>query len=298
MKSAERMVHMRSSKCTMAAITAFIMTAAMAASAAPAFAYEGAEALINSYGNPVAQDIAEYCLDNGMSLEETKELVDGYASRHPVTVARSATGDTVSSNYYNPNQGADSPHYVALILTNTTEQVGGNYAMYFNTAYAEYNGTSSLCRGYATTSNAHIHVTTGIGISMNILAPAGVTTASKSAFAKLGIDHTENSTEATIYSAISSSDITQDPDIAYDTYALGDVEHDGDVDSIDTDRLLEYIVESRDDLSFIYNDSNSGVGVHSAITNWLAADANGDNRISLADVTEIQDMEWFVNRSN
>lgn len=37
-----------------------------------------------------------------MSLEETKELVDGYEERHPVTAARSATVDTtVDGPYHN-----------------------------------------------------------------------------------------------------------------------------------------------------------------------------------------------------
>ncbi len=289
---------MRSSKCTMAAITAFIMTAAMAASAAPAFAYEGAEALINSYGNPVAQDIAEYCLDNGMSLEETKELVDGYASRHPVTVARSATvTNRIYSDYYNTNAISDSDHYMAVIVTDTTSRVSGHYFSNFESNLATYNDSTSLCRGYDTASGVNLTVNSyGAYLRIDMAAPAGVTTASEAAFVKHKLlEGADASGEDDIYRAITfSPNDSLSGKVAYDTYAVGDVDHDGDVTSDDVDCLLEYIVESRDDLGFIYNDSNGVVRPLSAITNWLAADANGDNKISLTDVTKIQDLDCFV----
>ncbi|MBO5383679.1 MAG: hypothetical protein J6A30_05200 [Ruminococcus sp.] len=279
----------------LAAVIAVAAVTATVSSMTPAFAYDESETLINSYANPVAQDIAEYCLDNGMSLEETKELVDGYASRNTVSAARSGTNDYLPSKYHNDTLLSESDHYIVLILTNTTERVTGKYQMYLTSAYAESNDTYSLCRGYDTASGVILSVNTSYGILTNLVAPAGVTTASEAAFAKYGLIKGESAdSEKDIYDAIYSSDITSDANVAYDTYALGDVNHNGSVDSDDTDCLLEYIVQSREDLSFTYYDSNAGGGLHSAVTNWLAADANQDNAISLVDVTTIRKLDCYV----
>lgn len=283
---------MKKLKRTIAAILATVSTTSAMASMAPAFAYDEADALINSYSNPIAQDIAIYCLDNGLTLEETQELVDGYSERHPGGMTRSSNINYyINSNYYHTTRIADRPHFITLIITDTSVNVAGEYAMYLNTAYASSDDTYALCTDYTSVSNVHYSVNTSYGILTNIVVPACPALGTEAALLKYGINVEDGSvSEKNIYDAIYSSDITQDINVAYDIYALGDVQHDGDVDEDDADCLLEYLVSKRADLGFIYYDSNSGEGLHSAITNRLAADANQDGALSINDVIKINRM--------
>jgi hypothetical protein len=289
------MMRMKVSQCTMAAITAFIMTAAMAASAAPAFAYEGAEALINSYGNPVAQDIAEYCLDNGMSLEETKELVDGYEERHPVTAARSATVDTtVDGPYHNSDHLSSQQHFVAAIVTNTSRTLDEKFTLTFETNYSTYGDAYSLCGRYTSDSSKlfSVNVPQANKVVTVFYTPNTTASASMDALMRYYVDPVNAANERNLIDHIAFTDNNNRGIIDYDTYALGDVNHDGYVNQNDADCILEYLVEIRSDFAFTYSDqATNPKASYAAITNFLAADMNQDGNVTLIDNTRLN--QWI-----
>ena len=69
-------------KKAVAGISALAMAVTMSATAVPAFAseYEAVEVqeYVDSFADFETQKVVKYCLDNGLSLDETKEAVEIY----------------------------------------------------------------------------------------------------------------------------------------------------------------------------------------------------------------------------
>ncbi|MGN0593445.1 MAG: hypothetical protein ACI4JQ_09390, partial [Ruminococcus sp.] len=271
--------------------------AAMTATMAPAFAYEGVSAsetaLINSYSSENAQRIAAYCLENGMSLEETKELVDGYAERHPDTnLSRSSSSVDMYAHaaYYNPSAIATTDHYILAIVTDTTEALDEKFTFTFNPTYVTYGNMYALCGRYATDSQSMFVTNTATAnkVISVLYMPNTTATVSADAAVKYKVNKVNATSERQLNAAISFTDNFGNGIVTYETYAVGDANHDGCITKEgDADFVLEYLTELRDDLSLIYTDNSTH---YSAVTNLKAADANEDGIISLADVTRINSL--------
>ena len=76
-----------------------------------------------------------------------------------------------------------------------------------------------------------------------------------------------------------------DTTYSFETYVLGDVNHDGKVTNADVTYLSDYLVGDISNLSFTYTDKSYNVA---KIVNDLAMDANKDGSISLADLATIR----------
>ena len=104
---------------TVAGVSALAMTAALSATAVPAFAdeYEAVQEadFVQSYAVGDEQLVAEYLLDLGFSIDETTELMNLYqqGETNNEVVAYASSG----SKYYNENKPWGN-HYLAFIATN------------------------------------------------------------------------------------------------------------------------------------------------------------------------------------
>lgn len=289
---------MKTNKMLAAVIAAAAVTATVS-SMAPAFAYDdiaAAEAaLINSYSNPNAQDIAAYLLDNGMSLDEAKEIVDGYEERHPVNgMARSVTVDTVVDGpYHNSDHLSAADHYVVAIVKNTSAALDERIILDFESAYAGYDDEYYVCGGYADITNKSFIVSTPQTnrVVTLLYTTSTLTTPSMDAVMRYKVYTVGAENERNLIDHILFTHDYGSNSIDYDTYALGDVNHDGYVDENDSDVLVEYLTLARDDFSFTYTDQSTNVKTSYAhITNALAADMNEDGDITMVDLTRLN--QW------
>jgi hypothetical protein len=89
-------------------------------------------------------------------------------------------------------------------------------------------------------------------------------------------------TEYQLYQHVEFS-TTGDYGITYETYARGDVNHDGVVDADDSKLLMQYLVRL-DTLDITYAD---GSNHYSFVTNTVAADYSLDGIVSILDVTQL-----------
>ena len=112
---------------TVAGISALAMAVTMSATAVPAFAseYEAVEVqeYVDSFADFETQKVVKYCLDNGLSLDETKEAVEIYQrGEEMLSESEIATFSTTSApNYYNVSRLAPTTHFVMLIVATTQE---------------------------------------------------------------------------------------------------------------------------------------------------------------------------------
>ena len=89
--------------------------------------------------------------------------------------------------------------------------------------------------------------------------------------------------ENALYKSISFSQVNQGG-AEIETFALGDVNHDGVVDAQDQSYLTKFLIGSVNDFDFKYSD---GSNHFSYATNGLAADVNQDNVVDMLDAIQI-----------
>ena len=69
-----------------------------------------------------------------------------------------------------------------------------------------------------------------------------------------------------------------------ETYALGDVDHNGVIDAQDQTYLSQFLVGKIDGFNFTYSD---GSNHYSFATNGLAADTNQDDVVDMLDAIQL-----------
>ena len=295
---------MKTLKRAIAAILAAASSATLAISTAPVLAYasaaESREALINSYSNPTARLIAEYLLDNGMPFDEAKEMTDGYAERHPVSsMARAASVETtVDGPYHNSHHLSGQEHYLVAIVKDTSVALDESFTFDFDSYYVGYDDDAYECGMYANDPNLiySVGVPQSNKVVTAIYTPNRTTTPSVNSAVKYAVDKAHSANERNLIDHIHFTYNYGHNVIDYDTYALGDVNHDGHVNQKDSDYILEYLVHRRSDFSFTYTDqSTNPKTAYAAVTNLLAADVTKDGVISMADITRLG--QW-INANN
>ncbi|MGN0592558.1 MAG: hypothetical protein ACI4JQ_04880 [Ruminococcus sp.] len=283
---------MKTIKKLTASVLAVASAAAMTATMAPAFAYEDTAAaqaaFINSYANEKAKVIAAYCLEDGLSMEETASLLEDYLAVEEQNNGVSLASAT-SPDYYNNSALSGAPHRLAAIVRNTTVSLNELICFTFNRNVVSYAGSSSLCGIYNNSSTTLMtYNTPGDENSINSLLVSTTTSTTGAEVAiKYSLDVSGATSESNLYGSITMTDSSGHGYMEYATYVLGDVNHDGQVTDVDEHDVLEFIVELRDDFTYSYLDYKT----YYAAVNMLAADANEDGIISMADVNKIKSWE-------
>lgn len=106
---------------TVAGVSALAMTAALSATAVPAFAdeYEAVQEadFVQSYAVGDEQLVAEYLLDHGFSIDETTELMNLYQQGETNNEVVAYASNSEKRAYYS-NYLIGTEHHIAIITTN------------------------------------------------------------------------------------------------------------------------------------------------------------------------------------
>lgn len=291
-------------KKAIAGISALAMTAAMSATTIPAFASEyeaiDAQEYVNSFENPETREVAQFYLDNGISGDELKDMMSTYEEGLALLSSEDESGIALTSanssptvslgnggNYYNGTRMANSNHYAVITNDRPQAQVVGNFIVSTSNAVSYDIATHphTLQSGYESlivrASNNQQYLTiTGTLASDSESVEAIVTFPFTAGIA------TSEAKLRSGFTLSSNFNSMNDVDGSYsmNTYALGDLDHNGIVDSADYTLASRFLVSLINKVTFNYKDV--GPGVASAIF-ILAFDVNMDGQIDLSDAVGI-----------
>ena len=293
-------------KKAIAGISALAMTAAMSATTIPAFASEyeaiDAQEYVNSFENPETREVAQFYLDNGISGDELKDMMSTYEeglallnseqtdeSGIALTSANSSTTVSLGNggNYYNGTRMANSKHYAVITNDRPKAHVVGNFIVSTSNAvsydiathpYTLQSGYENL--GFSTSKNQQQLIIAGTLESDSESVEAIVTFPFTAGIATSEAKLRSGFTLSSNFNSMNGVDGSY----SMNTYALGDLDHNGIVDSADYTLASRFLVSLINKVTFIYKDV--GPGVASAIF-ILAFDVNMDGQIDLSDAVGI-----------
>lgn len=257
------------------------------------------KAFISSFDNEEEVQIAEYLIDNGLSLDEAEKTMNIYES----SSASTTDSTTFSYPYYSLTDIADSNHYMAVIVKNPSKAINHLFDIYYKSASMRYTGVERVGKLYADyeenlESEFNITLTSsdiadassykGITTPVNVGATSQTTPALLKAFGfeKKGRIYSENEFRnlfATNEYYLNGSKKIGQSDLAFETLAVGDVDHDGVLTSDDSAWILKKLVLSTD-LEFTFSDGSTH---YTKATAELAADYNEDGTVDIGDVVSL-----------
>lgn len=286
---------------TVAGVSALAMTAALSATAVPAFAdeYEAVQEadFVQSYAVGDEQLVAEYLLDLGFSIDETTELMNLYQQGETNNEVVAYASDSEKRSYYS-NYLIGTEHHIAIITTNAKNAKGrASVNLWANAdfisdiggassshTYTGYNGVVSTSGSYfmddddstiyddITISNLKSYPTA----ESKVICTAYVTYTSKvkseaALRNHIQYDYTYTSNGSTI-------------DVA--TYARADLNRDGEVDALDWNAIATYMARLNKNAANADEALDFGFeGVTAPIDlAKLSADINRDGKLDDQDV--------------
>lgn len=253
---------------------------------------------VNSFSDETTRKVAEYYLNGGLSLEETADMVKIYEEGVEQMSISTQSGD-VTTPYYSTSKLCGTKHYVAVIEALPQYDVNEVFDITLNTRFLKcdpavdkftcfpYTESSFAYSDYAFVFKSTASSTT---IRTNVTANAktnGTEAENKVAEPlvrfRLHYGDSTPTSENALYKSISFSQVNQGG-AEIETFALGDVNHDGVVDAQDQSYLTKFLIGSVNDFDFKYSD---GSNHFSYATNGLAADVNQDNVVDMLDAVQI-----------
>ncbi len=291
---------MKTVKRAAAAILAAVTTTAMAASISPAFAYENQdmakEEFVQSFNEGIDRKCAQYLIDNGCALDEAMDIMDTYMEGLAMMEEQPMARATTPGHYYSNTGLASTEHFVLVIATTPDCPIDESKIKVSasNKLVSTTKESMTLVPSYeSNASYVALGFESGYTKWSHTISLGGVNAFSSStarSVAKIEIapiNSTVN-TEAKLYNTISMSvemDENQIPNdvFAYETYAKGDVNHDGIVNKADSTLLLQFLAEQTA-LDITYAD---GSNHYSFVTNVAAADFNLDGIVSMVDLVKL-----------
>jgi hypothetical protein len=280
-----------------ASVLAVASITAIGSTMSPVLAYERLEEqqelFVNAFEEGIDRDVAQYLLDNGYSLEEAENAMDIYMDGLEAMNASSTTSTTTTDRYYNTSDIAKTEHFVLAIATTpdsscsaATIQVSldpdfleSSDDAFILPSYESYVDTATSSYGFNKKTGKWVHTTSLSGIdAMDTSTAHGMVRYPVSPKSTV-------TTEYQLYQNVgfSSMSMPNDYGITYETYARGDVDHNGVVNSTDSTLLMQFLVQ-RNTLNITYAD---GSNHYSFVTNVMAADYSLDGIVSILDVTQL-----------
>ena len=186
-------------------------------------------------------------------------------------------------DYYSTSRLAETNHYIALIAIHPDEKLDEEISLAINSSFANIGNRACLGVSDYTKSAANLKIQSKIKnnvIRYEVTAnPIGQLRAA-AFFGEEIVPTTSCKSEAQLKCSVSLNDTFLTNKIEFETFAIGDVNHDGDVNAIDSLCMSKYL-NNGETFDYIYND---GSNHYSFATNEMAADVNHDGRISLEDL--------------
>lgn len=289
-----------------AAVSATVMTAGMVMSSVPAFAGSEEMDFINSYNGEVRQ-WAQYVIDEGCTLEEAQELVDSFIEGEKAFREESNASSGISTcadgsgeeydeelgYYYDTENLALSRHYVAIISTRPNDafdNVKFTFSGRTTKIIAPAEDSYRLCFGnvnkipevidslsYPTSEkiwNYKVEIPQIKSSEKNFSNVVMIIPMNIAKGANIGNEEAlNNSIEC------SCSSENSEGKFLFETFAMGDLNHNGRVTLADTYLLEKYLIGVDPDLE--YKDKPSS---YCKSVKLVASDVNQDNSIALSDV--------------
>lgn len=259
------------------------------------------EKFIASYKNADEIKAANYYLENGLSVEEAEKLMVLYVDgKEAVEAEKNNKSRAINTgkNFYSDTNLSDNQHYGVVIANNGLANVYAELQLSYNSSWANISSSTTPTMFYNNQNMSYDTSTTNTIIMYTHVFPTTSSEEPSKVFEipfnvsmTNGNNGNETFSEGTLYHKFSfnknygRTTNNIDTTFCYETYVRGDVNHDGIVNATDVYYLTEYNLQTLTDLSFTYTDKNNNIA---NIVNNLAADADKDGYIGLADLTWIQ----------
>lgn len=297
---------------TVAGVSALAMTAALSATAVPAFAdeYEAVQAqnFVDSFENPETREVAQYCLDSGLNFEELKDMMTRYEHGLELIAEREAMPYAIDTGktFYSATQLAQTQHYLVVFANNGSASAFTTLNLSFSEDWVKYDTISLPYKLFNTEADLRVKKAGNFRIKITGDIPARTTKDSPVTVMQFPFDVAVSAsssldsgmyTESTLYHKFTlvrsdyDSANGKDTIYTYETYALGDVDHSGYVDDADSTYALQFLTQQIKYLSFTYTDKSSNIA---GPLNFLALDANEDGKIDITDAVKIN--TWAANK--
>ena len=262
---------------------------ACAASLCSAMALPAFAETVPSPEDPV-DELVTYLQENGVSEEDIADIVDLY-----IAGSAQASATKLDVPYYNANNLASTQHYVIAITPDTasfpknitidlyaTPKTTVLYDQSKNRTTGSdlsldeedspisstINGTNYMKYSYMMyTLNPPVSSMALFTVPINVASGANIK--SESALNKQ-VELLSNGSKR---------------HVVFETYALGDVNHDGLVDAADVTYLSNFLLGKENNFEFTYSDYSTH---YAGLTNIYASDVNTDDQISLADLVVLK----------
>jgi hypothetical protein len=274
-----------------AGISSAAILTSFSALAVPAFAaeYEAVEAnaYVDSLEDEEVREVAQYLIDNGISLEEAQSMVARYENGRAMIQSEEETVSAKSVDtgvaFYNGSRLAQTQHYGVIINDNPRAAVDAIVRLTWSKDALTYN----LEDGY-TMHNGYVEdrVTGGDSFFRIVFSTDPRESGDPLAVVSFPFHSVLVTTEAAIYNNVKKvatvvpvDDDGQECTFTFHSYALGDYNHDGIVDDTDYTYLMQFVIFSFDG-KFEYKDVKTEVAYQ---VNRLAADTNLDGVVDLKD---------------
>lgn len=288
----------------MAGISSAAMLASFSALSVPAFAAEygtmQAEAYAASFESEKAQTVARYFLDNGVSMEETEQMMARYVNGVAMIESEQNADDGVmvastvtnAVPFYAETTLASTQHYGIFVVVDpkvetstvlratwATSAVTYDYGNASNANHIDLNGYTSDRFSYSTSngnstvrfsfSNDYVNKDKPLGLAMFAISPT--TSITEAGF------YNQFSLSANVDPVVEGEETT----FEFHTFALGDFNHDGIVNNVDYTNLVDFCMMSFDG-KFHYTDVGDGMAL---AVNRTAIDMNFDGVIDIRDAS-------------
>lgn len=261
---------------------------------------------IASYAKPDEQLAANYYIENGISLEEAKSMMDIYqdgARKIAASKNSMARSNNEGVNFYSTTHLSRNQHYGIIIANNGAAHVMPTLRLSYTPNWASITADKvGVINNNFLESKVRFPNEGTIKIEGEVTPSASMYTPSGVCDIPFNVLMTEDQasdeyitfSEGNLYHQFalkkSSCDVMNgiDTTFTFETYVNGDVNHDGIVNSIDCNYLTQYVLTAID-LSKIteaykYTDVSHEIA---EIVNLRAMDTNKDGDIGAADVTGI-----------
>lgn len=303
-------------KKAIAGISALAMTVAMSATTIPAFASEyeaiDAQEYVNSFEDSETRAVAQYCLDNGLSLDETMSMMDTYQKGLELIASRNDSANdgialtstkidvTINDTFYNGTRIAQTPHRGLILVKDRTAAMRCAIEITWlaeNVFYDVDNVEYTVLDDYG--KSVHADVIPDDHNVFNCFSISGRIPKKSDVKGKIGClvsfpielgakARSEAQVKNSLIMDASGCTSTngKDSELELHTYALGDFDHNGIVDEADSAYLMKFVTSY--DIDFHYK----GVSVDVAgAVNLMAADANEDGVLDISDVAKVN--KWI-----
>ncbi len=237
------------------------------------------EKFIAEYANDSEEmKIAEYVINSGISESDAELAMQIYEDG-----ARSAGDmDFTNVNYYSRSNLAPTQHYMITIFKDPENAYSGMKEIALNTANVKYGGTYTtfddfddyidtfLC-SYGKKTDKFVISLTSVASELDDYVR----------LVKFPFECVNSNLNEKIVR--DSFKVDSDTSFAHESYAMGDADHNGIVDSTDSSYIMKYVVGSTD-LGYNYRDCAANI---SGFVNREAADYDDDGKITISDVVAL-----------